>query len=169
MSVLYVITGPAAVGKSTVSNRIAALRSKCALIEGDDIYHQVVSGFVPAWLPNNHLSTFWKVCISSIKAYLNDGFDVVFNYIVSFDDLEVLKREFRNFDFRFVVLIADEDSLLVRDKQRPIDFQMGDRCLSLLDKFTSNGFYSKFYLDTSNLSVFETVNAILNSGRFSVK
>ena len=38
---LYVITGPAGVGKSTVSKRLAQNLSKSALIEGDEIYHQV--------------------------------------------------------------------------------------------------------------------------------
>ena len=38
---LYVITGPAGVGKSTVSKRLAQNLSKSALIEGDESYHQV--------------------------------------------------------------------------------------------------------------------------------
>ncbi len=46
---LYIITGPAGVGKSTVSKKIAMTSKKSALIEGDDIYHQVVGGYVPAW------------------------------------------------------------------------------------------------------------------------
>lgn len=48
MTNLYIITGPAGVGKSTISKKIAKLRNKSALIEGDDIYHQVVGGYVQA-------------------------------------------------------------------------------------------------------------------------
>ncbi len=35
MAKLYVITGPAGVGKSTISRKIAEASSKSALIEGD--------------------------------------------------------------------------------------------------------------------------------------
>ena len=39
MSKLYIITGPAGVGKSTISTKIAETLPKSALIEGDEIYH----------------------------------------------------------------------------------------------------------------------------------
>ena len=38
MADLYIITGPAGVGKSTISRKIAECKSKSVLIEGDDIY-----------------------------------------------------------------------------------------------------------------------------------
>ena len=60
---LYIITGPAGVGKSTISNMIAESKEKSALIEGDTIYHQVIGGYEVAWKEGNHLDTFWKVCI----------------------------------------------------------------------------------------------------------
>lgn len=39
MTTLYIITGPAGVGKSTISKKIAISKERSALIEGDDIYH----------------------------------------------------------------------------------------------------------------------------------
>ena len=48
MNTLYIITGPAGVGKTTISKGLAKRCKKSALIEGDDIYHQVISGYVPA-------------------------------------------------------------------------------------------------------------------------
>lgn len=39
---LYIITGSAGVGKSTISKKIADSKEKSALIEGDEIYHQIV-------------------------------------------------------------------------------------------------------------------------------
>ena len=38
MARLYVITGPAGIGKSTISKKIAETKNKSVLIEGDDIY-----------------------------------------------------------------------------------------------------------------------------------
>ena len=71
MNNLYLITGPAGVGKSTVSMEIAKSYNKSALIEGDDIYHQVVGSYVQAWKKGNHLQTFWKVCLNIIDTYLS--------------------------------------------------------------------------------------------------
>ena len=47
MSKLYLITGPAGVGKSTVSKAIAESLEKSVLLEGDEVYHHVVGSYVP--------------------------------------------------------------------------------------------------------------------------
>ena len=104
---LYIITGPAGVGKSTISKEIAKNKTKSALIEGDEIYYQVVGGYVPAWKEGNHLDTSWKVCINTINTYLEDGYDVVFNYIVTPTPLQIMKKEFENYSIKFVVLLVD--------------------------------------------------------------
>ena len=70
MSNLYIITGPAGVGKSTISKKIAESKKKPVLIDGDDIYHQVIGGYVQAWKEENHLDVFWKVCTNTIRTYL---------------------------------------------------------------------------------------------------
>lgn len=166
MSNLYIITGPAGVGKSTISKKIAESKKKSALVEGDDIYHQVVGGYVQAWKEGNHLETFWKVCINTIKTYLEDGYDVVFNYIVTPTPLEIMKKEFEDYSIKFVVLLVDENTLLSRDKERPKDCQMKERCITLLNGFKNNNYNKQNILDTSNLSVNETINIIENDNRF---
>ena len=165
---LYIITGPAGVGKSTISKELAKSYNKSALIEGDDIYHQVIGGFVQAWKEGNHLKTFWKVCVNIIKTYLEDGFDVVFNYIITPENLELIKTAFKDYNVKFVVLITDEATLLARDKERPIDCQMGQRCLTLLNSFKNRNYNSKNILDTSSLSVNETVDIIKNDIKFAI-
>lgn len=163
---LYIITGPAGVGKSTISKKIAKLKSKSVLIEGDEIYHQVVGGYVQAWKEGNHLNTFWKVCMSTIRTYLEDGYDVVFNYIVTPTPLKQMRKEFENYTIRFVVLLVDEKTLLLRDKERPKDCQMNERCIVLLNSFKNNNYNKQNILDTSNIEVNETVNIIENDNRF---
>ena len=93
MAKLYVITGPAGVGKSTISRKIAEASSKSALIEGDDLYAQIVGGYVDPWEEGNYLDTFWRLSLSSIRIYLDDGFDVVFNYIISPGQLNMIRKE----------------------------------------------------------------------------
>ena len=165
---LYIITGPAGVGKSIISKELAKSYNKSALIEGDDIYHQVIGGFVQAWKEGNHLKTFWKVCVNIIKTYLEDGFDVVFNYIVTPENLELIKNDFKDYNVKFVVLITDEATLLARDKERPIDCQMGQRCLTLLNSFKNKNYNSNNILDTSNLSISKTVDIIKNDIKFAI-
>ena len=166
MQTLYIITGPAGVGKSTISQILAKKSKKSALIEGDDIYHQVVGGYAQAWKPENHLKTFWKICINTIKIYLDDGFDVVFNYIVTPQNVDLIKSSIQNYNIRFVILLTDESTLLSRDKQRPIDCQMNERCITLLNAFKNRNYNLKNILDTSNLSIDETINIIENENRF---
>ena len=166
---LYVITGPAGVGKSTISKRLAQSLSKSVLIEGDEIYHQIIVGYIPAWKEGNHLQTFWKVCINTIRIYLQDGFDVVFNYIVAPENLALLKNEFKNYTIKFVVLLVDELTLLARDKERPENCQMKERCITLLNNFKNRNYNINNILDTTNLSIEETVNLIQNNSNFILK
>ena len=167
MSKLYIITGPAGVGKSTISKEIAKLSNKSVLIEGDDIYHQVVGSYVPAWKEGNHLETFWKVCISMIQIYLKGGYDVVFNYIVTPKNLELMSAKIKEHTIKFIVLLVDETTLLLRDKERPTDCQMNERCVTLLlNNFKNTNYNAQNILDTTNLSIKETVQIIEKDNKF---
>lgn len=166
MAKLYIITGPAGVGKSTISRKIAESSNKSTLIEGDEIYHQVVGGYAPAWKEGNHLEIFWKICIDTIKTYLENGYDVVFNYIITPENLEKLRTAFSAFTVKFTVLLVDEKTLLLRDSLRDEDCQMKERCIVLLNRFRDRNYNETNILDTSNLSVDESVNIILNDNRF---
>lgn len=166
MSQLYIITGPAGVGKSTISKKIAEQKTKSALVEGDEIYNQVVGGYTPAWKEGNHLNIFWKICISTIRTYLENGYDVVFNYIVTPNQIKMIKENFKDYKIKFIVLLVDENTLLSRDKERPEDCQMKERCIVLLNEFKNYNYDERNILDTTSLSVDEAVNIIESSERF---
>ena len=168
MTDLYIITGPAGVGKSTISREIAESKSKSVLIEGDDIYHQVVGGYVQAWKQGNHLDIFWKICINMIDTYLSNGYAVVFNYIVNPENIKVLQDKFRKYKIKFIILITDEGTLLSRDKERPKDCQMGERCVTLLNNFKNKNYNKNNFLDTSNLSVDETLEEIEKDNKYFI-
>ena len=51
-------------------------------------------------------------------------------------------------------------------KERPEDVQMKERCIVLLNSFKKKNYDKKHILGTSNLSVDETVNAILTDDKF---
>jgi len=168
MTDLYIITGPAGAGKSTISRKIAESKSKSVLIEGDDIYHQVVGGYVQAWKQGNNLDIFWKICIDMIDIYLSNGYTVVFNYIVNPENIKALQDKFKEYKIKFIILITDEETLLSRDKERPKDCQMGERCLTLLNNFKNKNFNKNNFLDTSNLSVNETLEEIEKDNKYFI-
>ena len=76
MAKIYVITGPAGVGKTTVTNHLAERLGKCAVLEGDDIYHHV-RGAAKPWAEGNHLNLMWKNMLCLAENYLDDGIDVI--------------------------------------------------------------------------------------------
>lgn len=168
MSNLYIITWPSGVGKSTVSKKLTKSKSKSVLIEGDEIYSQVIGSYVSAWKEGNHLDIFWKICLDMIDTYLSAGYDVIFNYIVTIDSYKKIKERFKNYSTKFIVLIVDEETILKRDKQRPLDCQMNERCTILLNNFKTTNYEKDFFLDTTNLSVEEIIDAIENSNKFLI-
>ena len=168
MANLYIITGPSGVGKSTISKKIAESKSKSALIEGDYIYSQVIGGYVSAWKDGNHLDVFWDICLNTIESYLSYDYDVIFNYIVTPNIIKVIKERFKNYAIKFVVLITDEETILKRDSQRPLDCQMKERCIILLNNFKNRNYDKKHFLESSNLSVDETAYIIENQDKFSL-
>ena len=165
---LYIVTGPAGVGKSTISKRIAESSNKSVLLEGDDFYHQVISSYKPAWEEGNHLDVFWKVVINTIKIYLDNGYDVVFNYIIDDTKYLELKEIFKEYDTKFIVLLVDEKTILERDKLREEDCRMNDRCIILLNKFLERNYPENNKLYTQNLSIEETVKEILNNDKYKI-
>lgn len=126
MNKLFIITGPAGVGKTTISNKLASSLSKSVLIEGDTVYNFFVGGRISPWKENAPIELFWENCIYLINSYLEKGYDVVFNYIISDENLKLLKEKFKNYKIVFKVLLTDENTLLERDKEREEDCQMKD-------------------------------------------
>ncbi len=168
MSKLYLITGPCGVGKSTISKRLAKKLEKSVLLEGDDFYHHVVSSYVAAWKEGNHLDIFWKVVVDTINNYLNTGYDVVFNYIINKNDYEMLAKEFANVQTKFIVLLADGETLLERDSKREEDCQMKERCVILLNEFLNYGFNEEYLLYENELSVDDVVDEIILNDAFKI-
>lgn len=165
---LYILTGPPGVGKTTISNELAKSLDKSVLIEGDDIYNQVVSSHVSPWKEGNHLNIFWKICLNTIDIYLKNNYNVVFNYIISPKDLNILKTKFKNYTLRFSVLLANKETLLARDSKRPLDCQMHERCVILLEKFQTQYVSSNNIINTTNASVKDIINTLKTDDKFII-
>ena len=77
MNTVYVISGPPAVGKSTVSKIIADSLSSSALIHADQIYHMVVGGHLPPWKSDSQIVLMWDNILCLVSNFINSGVDVV--------------------------------------------------------------------------------------------
>jgi len=164
MARLFIITGPSGIGKSTVSNALASKLAKCAIVEGDDIYNQVVSGAVKPWLEGNHVPLMWKNVIAITKNYLDAKIDVILNYIVHKDTLKMLQKAFENYEIHFILMMASKETIVARDGMRAPDCQVG-RTAEHLKNYKKDGYDEKYILDTDNLSVEDEVEEILR-GKF---
>lgn len=158
---LYIITGPAGVGKSTISLQLANNLEKSVLIEGNVIYNFFVGGRIKPWYKDAPLDLFWKNVKYLIKSYLENGYDVVFNYIVNPEKYDELKNEFKDYKVIFKVLLTDEKTLIERDNERMPENRMGNRSIELLKEFKNYKYVKENILDTTNLSVVETVKRIM--------
>ena len=165
---LYILTGPPGVGKTTISNELAQSLDKSVVIEGDDIYNQVINGYISPWKEGNHLEIFWKICLNIIDMYLNNNYNVIFNYIISPENLNILKNKFKNYTLRFSVLLANKETLLARDSKRPLDCQMHERCVILLEKFQTQYVSSNNIINTTNASVKDIINTLKTDDKFII-
>lgn len=161
MNKLYVITGPAGVGKSTISYEIGKRLNKSVVIEGDTIYNFFVGGRIKPWKEDAPLELFWKNCYMLIHSYLESGYDVVFNYIIKNNKLNDIKEEFKEYEIIFKCLLTDKETIIKRDLTRPEDCQMHERSIILLNQFKECNFGDEYVLDTSFLNIEETVNKII--------
>ena len=161
MKKLYLITGPSSVGKSTVSKEIAKKCGRSALIDGDDVYNLIVGSYVSPWKEGNHLSLFWKISIDIIRNCLEADYDVIFNYIITPEDFAVLLEHFPEENVKLTVLMADEETVRARDKQRPAECQMGERAILLLNDLKKHYDGTHYTLDTTNMTIDQIVNKII--------
>jgi gluconate kinase len=137
---VYVISGPAGVGKTTTSQRLVKELEKSAFISGDDISYLAVNGRGKPWLDNNTVELTWKNILDLTKNLLEYEYDVVIDYVAFPKVVKWFAQELKSSEVKivYVVLLADKETIKFRDKLRPEEEQMGQRSLILLDQFEND-------------------------------
>jgi len=157
------------VGKSTISKMIARNMKSSALIEGDSIYNMVIGGNVKPWKDDGkYLELFWDNVVDLIGNFMKRNINVILDYIIYPEHLKKIISIFKekNVNIKYIVLMADKNTILERDRYREPDCIMDERSIELLNEFMNLNIEDKYVLDTRSLSKDEIFNAIMMDKRF---
>ncbi|MEK4521470.1 AAA family ATPase [Psychrobacillus sp. FSL W7-1457] len=166
MNKIYIISGPAGAGKSTISKGLAEQFENSAYIEGDLINHMVVGGYLPPWKSKESLSLVWDNIADLSINFVQANKDIIIDYVAFPDEVERFSEkiyaEVKNAEIRCVVLWVERKELLRRDSLRIQEHQMGLRCVELLNEFEAKGKNKRFLYDTTYLQPSDLDEAFVN-------
>lgn len=168
---VYIVSGPAGVGKSTTAIELVKSLSNSAYLSGDDISHMHINGREKPWESDRENDLIWNNILQLTRNFIDYNCDVVIDYITFPKDAEWLKGKLGRSAviIKYVVLWADEKTLVKRDALRDKEERMGERCLILFHDFLNSSLYSKHLLHTSLLTLKDmqqVVQEIMQENRF---
>lgn len=169
---VYIISGPAGVGKSTTSKELTKKFKNSAYISGDNISHMHINGRKNPWERSEEI-LIWDNILSLTKNFIKYGNDVIIDYVTFPKEAERVSKNLKslNVEVIYVVLWTDKETLLTRDNMRMPDVRMGERCTILVDEFIESGLNDKYIFDTSNTSpddITYVVNEIISNPKFKL-
>lgn len=164
--IIYLISGPLGVGKSTTSKELARNVEHCVLIEGDDLLHLFMTEPQPTW--EKRLSLAWENILSVTRNFIQYGFNVVIDFVVE-DEFEWFCEHIAdlNVNLKYVVLRADKEKITERLNKRG-DIHSLDRSLFLLNKLETSPLNTKYLVDTNLKNPAEIALDIVSDYRFNV-
>jgi len=170
---VYIISGPAGVGKSTTSRKLVAHLDRSSYISGDDISHLPVNGRGKPWICQETHKLTWINILSLVKNLIQFNYDVVIDYVTFPSEANWLASELESLNVRiiYVVFMVDDETIIRRDQLRDPSVQMGERSLILLNEFREVLKDDRHILNTQEYSVDqvdEVIEEILNNDRFLI-
>lgn len=170
---IYVISGPAGVGKSTTAKRLVERLERSSYISGDLISHLPVNGRGKPWLCEETNRLTWVNILSLTRNLIDFEYDVVIDYVVYPSDLKWLADQLKDKEINivYVVLLVDKDTITKRDQLREVSARMGERSLILLQEFEEIMPKDKHRLNTQEYTEEDLdviIDEILNNKKFIV-
>lgn len=169
---IYIISWTCGAWKSTIAHALADYYEKSAHIDSDYLYHMVVGSYKAPWEDRDKAlsNILWTNINSIANNFILHEFTPVIDYVTFPESLHYLQdlQQKNNLKLKYVVLMADEQTLVSRDAQRDPDCVMWARVIELLHKFKERNIDPKFIIDTSHKTVEEVVQEIINEDRFVI-
>lgn len=164
---IVIITGAPGTGKSTAA-AIAARESameRSVHMHTDDFYHSLSKGAIPPHLPESNAQnrTVIEAFLEAAKCYARGGYDVIIDGIVGPWFLEPWQTAAREgYEVHYIVLRAGREETMARAAGRTKLDRKTNRELveAMWGQFQNLGAYEAHAIDTTALSVRDTVSAI---------
>jgi len=164
---VIMITGNMAAGKSTVAQRLAERLPRSVHLRGDVFRRMIVGGRAEMGFELNdeayrQLQLRYRIAAAAARLYLEAGFVVVYQDIIIGPELANVVRSFHAYPLYVVVLCPAADVVAQREAARG---KTGYHDRNAIDAF-DRGLRQEtprlgFWLDSSGLSVDQTVDRIL--------
>ncbi|WP_405156392.1 AAA family ATPase [Paenibacillus sp. FSL K6-0108] len=172
---VYIISGPAGIGKSTTSRKLVEHLDRSSYISGDDISHLPVNGRGKPWICQETHKLTWTNILSLVKNLIEFNYDVVLDYVTFPSEANWLACELERMNVNvrvvYVVFMVDHETIIRRDQLRDPSIQMGERSVILLNEFIEALKDERHILNTQDYSVDqleEVIEEILNNNRFLI-
>lgn len=165
MSLLLVLTGPPGAGKSTVARLVADRLPLSVHLVADTFWHHLRSGYVRPWLAEARHQN--EVTMESVAAAAREfaigGYDVVVDGVIGPWLLEpFLRRAGAEVDLTYVVLRPDEKTTVARAVARGAPELVDEGPVRhMYAQFSGLGRYERYVIDTTGMSVPESVERVL--------
>lgn len=165
MKTIYLISGPLGVGKTSISEALFKAIDRGALVTGDNLYN-LEEDQILLW--EEKLQKAWEKILSATRHSLVKHPNVVVDFVVE-DELPWFRKQLSDQDvqFKYVVLIADKETILERLKKRN-ELKYKDRSMALLNQLSKDPGNQKYILETTDKEIPEIVQEITDSARFIV-
>lgn len=163
---LILITGIMAAGKSTVAQKLAEQFSKSVHLRGDIFRRMIVCGQAEMTTELSseahlQLSLRYKIAVQAAAAYFEAGFTVIYQDIILGNDLQQVVEDLSQYPLHLVVLCPSAETVAKRESERN-KTGYGDLPVGAFDEaLRRHTPRLGLWLDTSQQTVMETVNAIL--------
>lgn len=166
---LYLISGPAGVGKSTIAQALAKTMDNGAYVSGDTLHDFHIKGAKPPWESEQERRLIWENIRSVSLNFLSEC-DVVVDYVAFMDDAHFLRKSLPEGTLmKYVVLDATEDALVKRDALRAEENRMKARTLILKREFQEDDPKGAYRLSTGGTPMLDpdaVIATILDETRY---
>jgi cytidylate kinase len=163
---IIVITGVMASGKSTVAEALAKSLPKCVHLHGDIFRKMIISGREemsenPSEEALNQLDMRYEITAEVAKQYFDNGFTVVVQDNYLGEKLDFFTALLEDYPVYVIVLCPDVETIKQREAQRGKTGYTGFTVEDLYNGFMETTSRIGLWLNTSRMTIEETVNEIL--------